>query len=92
MNTLAERQAAYRERMKEKGYKLKTIWVDAAGLPVNLSERKKTLLDLLKECLQNKMTEKLKSTENKLKEAEAEIRVLKQKMKGLADIIINGDG
>jgi hypothetical protein len=35
----AERQAAYRKRMKERGYRLLQVWVDAEGFPGKAQER-----------------------------------------------------
>jgi hypothetical protein len=32
-NTAAERQAAFRKRMKDRGFRLMQIWVDAEGFP-----------------------------------------------------------
>jgi hypothetical protein len=35
----AERQAAYRKRMQDRGYRLLQVWVDAEGFPGKAQER-----------------------------------------------------
>ena len=36
--TVANRQAAYRKRMKARGYRLVQVWVDAEGFPVKVGD------------------------------------------------------
>jgi hypothetical protein len=81
MENKAKRQADYRARMREKGYKLKSVWVDKHGVQVTAPAHNynRSFFNKIKDFFERRPG----ATKEKLRAAEAEIILLKKRIEEL---------